>query len=369
MRSATLALIGLALLAPAAGAAPPPTTLQCGDVVTTDTLLANDLSCGSSYQAALTIGAPGITLDLGGHKIVASRVGVLNEGHDGVTIKNGELGTEEGGVDLVGVTGNVVRDLEVGGLFEAITLRDSDGNRIVHNTTVSNHIALREGSDRNTVARNVVTRYESHLVVEDSVENRIVDNIAWTEDSDTLILRRAHRNTVRGNTLVTSSGSSLISMTASNANEVVDNLIVEHEGFFPAGPAVVLDGSNRNLFARNTLSNVPLGIWVRSGNGNVLRRNVATGKHYEGFVTGDRQPDGFLVAPAAQRTILVGNTATGFDDDGFTLWGAQTEAGGNTANDNGDYGIEASPPAIDLGGNRASGNGNPTAQCVGVVCQ
>jgi parallel beta-helix repeat protein len=367
MRSGIFAAFAVAfVLVPSASLAAPPTAVECGDVITTDTLVANDLSCGSAVPA-LTIGAPGITLDLGGHQIAAGGEGIRNDGHDGVTIKNGKVSTDEGGVELDGVTGNVVRDIEFGGLFEGVTLRNSDGNRIVDNITVSNQIRLLDGSDRNTLARNTVTRYESSVSVTDSVENRVVDNVIWIEEGVTLSLRRAHRNRLRGNVLVTDSAS-VLSLTAANGNEIVDNLIVERKGLYPPGPGVALDGSNRNLLARNEISGAPLGVWLRSGNANVLRDNVARGAHFPGFGTFDQQPDGFFVAPAAQRTIVQGNTASGFAEDGFGLHGARTEVGGNTANDNGRYGIHAQPPAIDRGGNRASGNGAGTPQCVGVVC-
>lgn len=368
MRSLIVALVALVLFVPASQAAPTP--VECGDVITTDTTMANDLSCSHEYPAALTIGAPGITLDLGGHKITSSNEGIRNDGHDAVTIRNGKLLTELGGVQLAGVTGNVVRDLDFSGLFEGVTLRNSDENRIIGNLTISNQIALLDGSDRNVVTRNTVTAYESYIRVTDSSENRIVNNIVWSQEFVTFRLTRAHGNVVRDNAFVTDANR-VLSVVASNANEMVDNMIVQQPARYPIpGPgAVLLDGSNRNLLARNSISGAPLGVWVRSGNANVLRRNTADGVVVPGFGTFDQQPDGFFVAQAAQRTVVDGNTASGFEDDGFGLYGSQTEVGRNTATDNGRLGIEADPPAIDRGGNRASGNNSGGTQCVGVVCQ
>jgi hypothetical protein len=81
------------------------THVSCGQVITKDTKLDNDLlDCPpndeSSYgAAAIVIGADDITLDLNGHTLHGgfrtlgtSTKGVSNEaGYDGVTVKNGTM--------------------------------------------------------------------------------------------------------------------------------------------------------------------------------------------------------------------------------------------------------------------------------------
>ena len=131
------------------------------------------------------------------------------------------------------------------------------------------------------------------------------------------------------------------------------------------GSGIELEGSNRNILRGNDLSGTPLGVFVRSGVANELRRNSAIGAHADNF---DGPRDGFLVSAAAQRTVLHGNTATGFDQNGFSIYGGRAAMGNNAAIDNGVFGIDALATVIDLGGNRASGNGGPE-QCRNVQCR
>ena len=90
----------------------------------------------------------------------------------------------------------------------------------------------------------------------------------------------------------------------------------------------------------NTLRGTPLGVWVRSGTANELRANTAEGTPSDEF---DGEQDGFLVALAAQRTLLERNSASGFADDGFDIRDGRARAGRNEAPDNGDFGIDARP--------------------------
>ena len=63
-----LGALALGLSAAAAYGAPASAApVSCGDVITVDTVLTQDLTCGPGD--ALVIGANGITLDLGGHTI------------------------------------------------------------------------------------------------------------------------------------------------------------------------------------------------------------------------------------------------------------------------------------------------------------
>ena len=78
------------------------THVRCGDTITADTTLDSDLlDCPNN---GIVIGADDITLDLNGHTIDGDGdpfepcpkdepcdIGVLNEGHDGVTIKGGTV--------------------------------------------------------------------------------------------------------------------------------------------------------------------------------------------------------------------------------------------------------------------------------------
>ena len=103
---ATLASLGVILALAVAGAMgggrAPASHVACGDTITADTTLDNDLiDCPNN---GIVIGADDITLDLNGHGIDGDGtefadcpknefcdVGVANDGHDGVRIKGGTV--------------------------------------------------------------------------------------------------------------------------------------------------------------------------------------------------------------------------------------------------------------------------------------
>jgi parallel beta-helix repeat protein len=99
-----LALVGVALVA-FSGAAAGPGQPKCGERITTDTTLHKDLvNCPNN---GIIVGADNVTLDLNGHLIDGDGetpaagchprkgefcdVGVLNRGHDGVTVMHGSV--------------------------------------------------------------------------------------------------------------------------------------------------------------------------------------------------------------------------------------------------------------------------------------
>ena len=109
---------------------PPPVASQvaCGQILTQSTRLTNDLvDCGGH---GLIVGAPGITIDLDGHVVdgLGLDAGILNNGHDDVTITNGLVTQFLYGVQLnPGTARNVVHDLRLEVNEEAgIALSDAD---------------------------------------------------------------------------------------------------------------------------------------------------------------------------------------------------------------------------------------------------
>lgn len=70
-----------------------PPQLSCGQTITTDTVLTQNLACPAGTDSAIIIGASNITLDLGGHRLsgFAPGNGVFAIGQEGITIKNGTI--------------------------------------------------------------------------------------------------------------------------------------------------------------------------------------------------------------------------------------------------------------------------------------
>ena len=342
------------------GAAPASAQPACGEVITQDTTLTADLDCQGSD--GLVIGAPGIRLDLGGHRISTYGTAVRNPGYANVTIRNGSIGFDTRGIVLTGATGNTIRDTLIEGLVVGIELRDSDDNRIVANRLRSALIDVDSNSDGNVVRENVVTAHEGVISVSGS-HTRIVRNIVWTGE-DTAMGVGGHYNEVLHNTLV-AARSTLLYLGTGGDHLIADNELVQYDSIH-GDPGVQVAGSSGNLFRDNHVAGAPLGIWVESGADNGFRRNVVDGEVDLTFTR--TEPDGFRVESGVTGTLLQNNTVQGFADDGIDVQAPGTTLRGNTATDNGDLGIEAVEGVTDGGGNRAADNGNPL-QCVNVFCR
>jgi parallel beta-helix repeat protein len=356
MASVTTVLAALALI----GAAPASAQPVCGEVITQNTTLTADLNCNRVGEG-ITIGAPGITLDLGGHGISTLGTAVRNPGYANVTIRNGSIGFDTRGIVLTGATGNTIRDTLIEGLVVGIELRDSDDNRIVANRLRSALIDVDSNSDGNVVRENVVTAHEGVISVSGS-HTRIVRNVVWTGE-DTPMGVGGHYNEVLHNTLV-AARSTLLYLGSGGDHLIADNELLQYESIH-GDPGVQVAGSSGNLFRDNHVDGAPLGIWVESGADNAFRRNALDGEVGRTFTRTD--PDGFRVDSGVTGTLLQNNSVQGFADDGIDVEAPGTVIRRNTANDNGDLGIEAVPGVVDGGGNRASGNGNPL-QCTNLFC-
>src|SRR5439155_23646395 len=139
---ALLATAGVALMSlwPAQAAA---THVNCGDTITQDTKLDNDLiNCPSD---GIVIGADSITLDLGGHTILGQGhptegnpgfLGVNNQAaHDGVTVENGVVRGFLFGIEFDGASHSLIREIRTLENEDAgIAVDGGDGNVIEKNS-------------------------------------------------------------------------------------------------------------------------------------------------------------------------------------------------------------------------------------------
>jgi len=136
-----LVVAALALAVMPAGASAQQ-SVGCGAVLTRDTVLTADLvDCPGD---GLVVGADGIRITLNGHSITGTgapgSAGVRNQGHDGVTIEDGDfVGLDisgfQTGILLVGADRNRVRDLFVEGSSHGIALVRSTGNLLERNAS------------------------------------------------------------------------------------------------------------------------------------------------------------------------------------------------------------------------------------------
>jgi parallel beta-helix repeat protein len=359
-------------LAPGAQAAKA-VQVSCGETITADTTLDSDLlDCPNN---GILIGADDITLDLNGHTVAGNGklvkkcptnercdLGLVNDGHDGVTMSNGSVREFATGVFVGRARQNRVIGIASSrnGFFGIVlgesarsVVRDSSGN---NNPAPEGDGLGLFGSHHITIMNNSFRHNGLGIHVEDSTDNLIKGNV-FSRNSDFGIFLQADRNQVRRNRCVRNTA------------------------------CIIVGPGNRNVIARNRISRGVAGIGIEKGRGNVVAGNVVVRPRRSGIYLGLNEPaiggvgtvvrgnvvrgsraDGFDVNEADDRSVLKANVARGGGDDGFDIENTSTRLTRNRAVRNADLGIEAVFGVTDGGGNRASGNGNPL-QCTNVFCK
>lgn len=387
--AAVVLVVALLALQPAAVSAQP---VACGQVITEDTTLHNDLT--ECPGAALVIGADGVTLELNGHTVasacepdVAGPAIDDSGGYDRLRILNGTVRSGgpaaillEGstGSSLAGLTAghcqvaisqpgvgvllsnsdrNEVERSTLGGGSPSLLLSASDRNEISRSSIVGgigihegDGINIINGSDDNSVVRSTLGAEGRGILILDSTDNRVRGSTVHTY-APPLELASTQRTTISHNNL---SGGypGTPALTTSDSDGAVIRHNQAHEGFLIDGDDARIEN---NEVDGSSAGGAGIGVWA--GDDNLVRKNSVRGGN-----------DGIYVGSAATATIIEHNFARDALESGIRIAAPGTLVRGNTANDNRNFGIEAVPGVIDGGGNRASGNGNPL-QCVNVVCR
>jgi parallel beta-helix repeat protein len=347
--------------------------VSCGDEITADTTLDSDLlDCPNN---GIVIGADDITLDLNGHTIDGDGTeaagcdpkqelcdfGVANDGHDGVTVRDGSVREFGVGVLVGGAKENrVLKISSMGHIFFGVVVGGSSRS-VIRRSSLSRNIAPEGdgigvfGSDRIRIVRNKIRRNPGpgiHLF--DSSKNLIKKNV-FSRNGPSIVMEGADRNEVQRNR-VTKGGGIIVApgnrnvIARNRVSRALDSIAIEKgHGNLVAGNVV---GRARGTGIRLALDHPPIG-----GDHNVVRGNLVKR-------SGD---DGFLVAEKADHSLLKRNVARRNGDDGFDIESHSTKLTKNRAVRNGDLGIEAVAGITDGGGNKAHGNGDP-AQCTNIAC-
>jgi parallel beta-helix repeat protein len=380
--TAFLLAVLAAILAPGRASADQAHPVRCGDTITRDTRLKNDLvNCPGN---GIVIGADNITLDLNGHTVDGDGVvgceelytcdfGVDNTaGHHGVTIKDGSIREFATAVVVLGANHNRLRGLSSSrNILGGVLLIESPGARI----------------EQNLISVNGLTTDQAGLIVFDSSGVRVEGNSVRDNGDIGMFLQgvddsRVERNSVSGNpeagVILDGNRNEVSGNRASrngdgisvggDSNTIVSNRVSDSfacpDG---CGAGIGSTGGTGNLIARNFVARASrAGIWIADFEDegglptidNVVERNLVV----------DAEADGVLVESTVTDTLLKRNIAIGAGDDGIDIDSPTTSLRRNTANGNGDLGIDAVAGVTDLGGNTASGNGNPL-QCQNVFCQ
>jgi parallel beta-helix repeat protein len=239
----------------------PVRNVACGDVITESVRLANSLlDCPAD---GLIVGAPGITIDLGGHRIdgVGAGNGVDNSaGHADVTIRNGMLRGFGYGVWVKDAAGNVLTGLRVTGNNDGIELSGATGAEVRGNDVRGNGLGIYMdgGSNDNVIAAN------------DASESEFIG----------IYLEQSTRNLFLGNT-ANANGTFGFDVNASGnvfrGNEASGN---DRSGFLGES-----DASDNAYRGNRAIGNQEHGFEIAAGTGNVLQKNTAYGNGGHGIVS------------------------------------------------------------------------------------
>jgi parallel beta-helix repeat protein len=350
--------------------------IGCGATITSDTALDSDLvDCPNN---GIVIGADDITLDLNGHRIDGDGqpfeacperefcdFGVLNVGHDGVTVKKGSVRDFFDTGVLVGeARDNRVLDISSkrNGSFGFVV---SESSRSLIRDSSGSHNPGPEGDGLGIFASHDIR------VLDSSFKHNAQPGIHVAFGSSD--------NLIEGN-LISHSGPGIF-IESADRNRVRRNRFVRN------GAGVIVAPASGNVIARNHFSGGGNGVAIEKGRHNVVKRNVVVGAQGDGIYIGlDAPPiggvdnvvrrnvvrgsgdDGFDVRRKDNHSLLKRNLAVGSGDDGFDIESRSTTLAKNSAKRNGDLGIAVRRGAIDDGGNRARGNGD-ARQCVNVKCR
>jgi parallel beta-helix repeat protein len=415
---ATMALAVLGLMVLGGDRALAASQVRCGETITTDTTLHSDLLNCPNH--GIVIGADGITLNLNGHLIDGDGtpaagcdpqtevcdVGVLNKGHDGVTVRGGSVrqfnvGVWAGFAPSLGVSHNRLLGISSSGnyYFDILLIRGT--RSLIRNCSVSDsgngamllifshYVRVLHNSFRHSGYR--VAKPEAGFGVFDSTDNLIEHNSFSGNKNSAIDMRGADRNRVIHNSSVRD-GNGIVISEHSNRNVIARNHIAhatEEHPHHGDGIAIEHNSGDHNIIEGNLVVGTTgdgIGVGYDDGVGNVVRRNhiLGAGRNgihvasvftkeptssnvvYRNYILGAGE-DGVHVDTKAKHTDLVRNHAIGAKDDGLDADDATTKLTGNQARHNADLGIEAVRGVIDGGENKASGNGDPR-QCTNIFC-
>jgi parallel beta-helix repeat protein len=318
----------------------PPTGLECGDTITTDTTLEADLiGCPSN---GIVIGADGITLDLNGHTISGDGklvrrcprrqlcdFGVANVGHSGVTVRNGSLSKFGTGVLVAEARDNLVAEVS--------SSRNQFFGFVIANSA---RTVIRDssGNDNPRPDGDGLGVFFSH-------DLRIVGNDFRRNGQIGIHIEKSTDNLIKGNQFVGNGDFGVF--VQADGNQVRGNHCVRN------GTGILVGPGSRNVIAANRILGGGEGIAIEKGRGNLVARNVVVGVRHSGIRLGVENP-----SIGGTRTVVRGNVVRASGRDGFFVARADRLAllRNNVARNSGDDGFDVESLSATLIGNRALGS-------------
>ena len=253
--------------------------VHCGDAITTDVTLHHNLvNCPNN---GIVIGADDITFDLNGHVIDGDGtpfsgchpqtevcdVGVVNDVHDGVTVRQGSVRQFAGGVGTGGHHNRLLGLAASRNLFYGLGLFGS--NRTVVRNSSGKGSFNREGD-------------ADGMILFDCRHARILHNSFRNNGLVGMVSGKSNHNSIKEN-LFSQNGSEGFLMEGGKRNRIRGNRIARNGGGITLGP-----GSD-NVIAANRVSHAHDGIRIEKGHGNLIANNVVVHPHRAGIRLGLKQ--------------------------------------------------------------------------------
>jgi parallel beta-helix repeat protein len=284
--------------------------LACGQTITQNTILDNNLSgCANN---GIVIGANNITLDLNGRTVAGTAAsgdqgGIVLVGRTGVTVKNGTVRGFDVGVVIEGGSGNTVTGVQAidnigyagfnarGG--DGIAILSSSNNRIINNSTVNNgpfsgigiYTEVDSAHPRATGGISSGNLVDGNFV-NHNIEGRTANNVVNNDNIGIRLEPGNTRNTISNNR-VNDSGLDGITLFARNTFTIIRGNQVTNNGLYRVaarrGNGIGLqiggaNGANDNIIENNlSTRNADNGISIRLGSlRNTVRNNTAVGNAF-----------------------------------------------------------------------------------------
>ncbi|MDQ2826902.1 MAG: right-handed parallel beta-helix repeat-containing protein [Actinomycetota bacterium] len=303
--------------------------LACGQTITQSTTLTADL--GPCSSNGLVIGADGITLDLGGHRIFGTTTtgdlaGVLVQGRQGVTVRNGTVTDFDGGVVILSGSGNTVTGItarhNLGAAFgqtgpstalygDGILVQGSSSNRIVNNVADNNGpfsgIGVIQGDSDHPAVPPAPAPF--NLIQNNSVTNNVAcrtGSSPFCDNDGIRIEPNVTDTTITANNVVGNGLDGISLFGGTTRNSVLSNSVVGN-GFRGAvtGDGIRVFGLANSINNNTAYRNANSGISVArraptaasfpatnpNGRGNTLRANSAAGNGLFDLWDSNRNPD------------------------------------------------------------------------------
>lgn len=213
------------------------TDVSCGDALTTDVRLEEDLTCAGD---ALTVGADGIRINLNGHVISGNATGngITVRSRTDVVIHGGTVRNFVTGIFVAQSSGVTIKDNGFTLNREAVFLNGSSGNVVKANRAWANS------------QRGIMLRPTTSGIV--STNNQVVGNTLTNNPSGILVFGQSG-NTLKGNTIAGSAvGGFDLTGGGGTENEIKGNLVTGSAAGIKFGTGWTGNFIIDNTFASNT---------------------------------------------------------------------------------------------------------------------